>query len=149
MLSGFLRSRSEAYKRKRSEFEATPGDVVDLLVHRCMTGDVRTMVLAADCVTRETGSCEYPRRMGESAVCALASKLPTRLYELGCVGQWSSSTFGGNPGDSALVHKYVAAVEEAQQTLRTKPENSVLVHKTCEEFDVVVTSVKTFTSIYH
>ena len=112
--SGFLRSRTEATKRKRSEFEATPEDVVDFLVHRCLTGDGRTVVHTVDCVTREKGSCECPMRMGQSAVCALASKLRTRLYELGCVGQWSSSTFGGNPGDSALVHKYVAAVKEEQ-----------------------------------
>jgi hypothetical protein len=32
----------------------------------------------------------------------------------------------------------------AQQTLRTKPENLVQVPKTCGDFDVVVTSVKTF-----
>ena len=107
--AAFLRSRTLASKRKRSEFEAAPEDVVDFLVHRCLTGDGRTMVHVPGCVIRGTGDCGCPMRMGQSAVCALASKLRTRLYELGCVGQWSASVFGGNPGDSALVHKYVDA----------------------------------------
>ena len=38
----------------------------------------------------------------------------------------------------------VSKGESSQQTLRTKPENLVEVSKTCGDFDVVVTSVRTF-----
>ena len=34
--------------------------------------------------------------------------------------------------------------DATRQTLRTKPENLVKVSKTCGDFDVVVTSVRTF-----
>ena len=73
------------------------------------------MVHVPGCATRGKGDCSCHMRTGQSAVYALASKLRTRLYELGCVGQWPASVFGGNPGDSALVvHKYVAAIKEEQ-----------------------------------
>lgn len=98
-------------KRRRS-----PDDVVDFLVHRCLKGDGRTMVHLPSCTTRgkRHGSCDCPKRMGQSAACALASKVRTRFAELGCAGPWSSQSFSGNPADSALVHRYTAAVKEEQ-----------------------------------
>ena len=109
----FLLSRASDAKRKQSVFEASPEDVVDFLVHRCMHSNSRTVVHDKSCTVRES-SCDCPSRMGHSATAALASKLRTRLTELGCSGPWSAQTSAGNPADSALVNKYVNAVKEEQ-----------------------------------
>ena len=112
-LTAFLRSRPTASLRRTNVFEATPSDVVDFLVHRDLTGKGRTKVHTADCTDRST-KCSCPSRMAQSAVQALVSKVKTRLYELGCAGEWNSLSSTGNPADAAAVNKYLIAIKEEQ-----------------------------------
>lgn len=115
MFAWFLSQRSSAEKRKTSVFEATPDDVVDFLICRCIVGSSRTVVHKGDCTMRSKhGECGCPKRMGHSALSTLASQLRTRFFALGCAGPWSGQHFCGNPADSALVRQYVTAVKEEQ-----------------------------------
>ena len=112
--SSFLRSRPTEALRRASVFEAIPADVVDFLVHRDLTGNGRTIVHRPDCNDRDTPGCGCPARMAQSGVHTLLSKVKTRLYELGCSGEWDSRSGTGNPADSSVVQKYLIAIKEEQ-----------------------------------
>ena len=115
LFSGFLAARSTASLRRASVFEATPEDVVDFLIYRDLEGTGKTKVHERTCIvgTRD-GTCDCPTRLGQSMVHQAASKIRTRLAELGAGGEWSSVAFSGNPADSSLVRKYVTAIKEEQ-----------------------------------
>jgi hypothetical protein len=116
MMAAFLKARPTMSLRRASIFEATPEDVVDFLVFRDLAGTGRTTVHNPLCVNRlPSPACGCPHsRQSQSAVQAMASKIRTRFFELGCAGTWSSTTFTGNPADSALVERYTSAITEEQ-----------------------------------
>lgn len=113
--SMFLRSRSDASKRREDVFSAIPNDVVDYIIFRDLSGDGRTVVHKWECMTRPmNGECGCPKRMSADTVRTLASKLKSKFYELGACGAWNSTAGSGNPADSGLVRTIVKSVKEEQ-----------------------------------
>jgi hypothetical protein len=116
LFDAFVQARPTPSLRRESALQACPEDVVDFLVYRDLQGTGRQTVHLKGCVVRGKGAnCDCPKkRMGSSAVQQVASKIRTRFSELGCAAPWSYITFSGNPGNSALVHRYTSAVKEEQ-----------------------------------
>lgn len=117
MFGVFLETRPTESLRRTSVFDASPADVVDFLVQRDLAGTGHTIVHERTCIVGEADQgtkCDCPKRLSNSAVHAMASKLKTRFAELGGGGEWSNVSFSGNPADSALVRKYTAAIQEEQ-----------------------------------
>ena len=86
MFGVFLETRPTESLRRTSVFDASPADVVDFLVQRDLAGTGHTIVHERTCIVGEADQgtkCDCPKRLSNSAVHAMASKLKTRFAELG------------------------------------------------------------------
>lgn len=111
----FIASRPSVRCRRDSILSAIPEDVVDFLIHRDLSGAGKTVVHLDSCTARlPSGDCGCPRRLAAETMRNIASKIRTRLYEIGCAGAWCAASSSGNPADSRAVDRVLTAVSEEQ-----------------------------------
>lgn len=110
----FLASRQNRQCRREGVLAAIPGDVAEYLIHRDVSGKGKTLVHDVSCMTRSTTGCDCPLRMASDTLRGIASKVRTRLYEIGCSGAWDAVQGSGNPADSMAVSQLLASVDEEQ-----------------------------------
>lgn len=113
-LGRFLLGRQSILLRRSSVFQAIPGDIVDFLVFRDLSGDGRTTVHVHSCVERPHSGCGCPVRLSAESFRGIASKLKTGFQELGLRAAWNAITGEGNPADSGIVELAVKTFREEQ-----------------------------------